>query len=233
MSHHLSLSPNVTIRHKSHIAEELHLSQLKNELVSLPINGSKIRSRQKSTTDFPHEQEFDSFSKLSIYNFQENCEKEGEDIEELKTNSRLNLFTTLPQKDKIVSKFSEVDLMDEICLRNFITFPLQKSKWLRCKIERILCEKKVTKFNLILCDNGRQIMSVIRRPKKSYLFYMICDTYMLKEKNYLGKLKSNFFGTEFNSFDSGKKVKKDTNPDFHRLNLATVTYVKFLLIKIY
>lgn len=46
-----------------------------------------------------------------------------------------------------------------------------------------------------------------------------------KGNHYIGKLRSNFLGTEFNIFDTGKNPKDTDKKEEHRLNLGSVVYV--------
>jgi len=47
----------------------------------------------------------------------------------------------------------------------------------------------------------------------NYLISFNKDSINKKEPFYLGKLRSNFLGTEFNIWDHGKNPKETNNPD--------------------
>lgn len=108
----------------------------------------------------------------------------------------------------------------------FLTNSLDNNVWMKCEIERKLIDKKVLNFTM-KDENGQIILSAVKRPKKSYRLYMHSDELI---QNYLGKMKSNFFGTEFNAWDSGKNPKKEKNVELQRSNIATITYVIQVLI---
>lgn len=119
---------------------------------------------------------------------------------------------------------------DDAQTKFFLTKPVEKGLWLKCHIERKICDKKIVKYSMTLADSNKFLLYVIKKPKKSYNFYMTPEAFA-KDKYFMGKLKSNFFGTEFSVFDSGSKPKKEKNKDLHRSNVAVVTYVQ--KIKIY
>ncbi len=116
------------------------------------------------------------------------------------------------------------ELEDENQTKKFIMQPIETDSWLKCQIERKQCDKKVVKYIMTLNETGKFLISVIKKPKKSYHYFISKDAVNKKDKDYLGKLKSNFFGTEFNAYDAGVKPKKEKNKDLHRLNLASITY---------
>lgn len=45
-----------------------------------------------------------------------------------------------------------------------------------------------------------------------------------KSDSYIGKLRSNFMGTEFNIYDSGKNPKNSSNFDLVRHQLGSIIY---------
>lgn len=69
-------------------------------------------------------------------------------------------------------------------------------------------------------------MAARKRPKNStpnYIITLSSDTFE-KDSNYLGKLRSNFFGTEFNLFDTGVNPKNTEKSNEWRSHLAGVDY---------
>ena len=68
-------------------------------------------------------------------------------------------------------------------------------------------------------------MCALRPKKKTYSFCLNENpAEFKKDDNYMGKLESNFLGTEFLLYDSGKKPKKIGNGEL-RSNLCAITYV--------
>lgn len=123
-------------------------------------------------------------------------------------------------------------------LSDFILFkrPIDNGLWLRCKLEMI---KKGKIYELSLTDNGNFILSAFKRSRNT------CSNYMIrldkefeqvkKDSGYIGKLKSNFFNSEYSIFDSGKNPKKTKIKEEYRKELGAVIYVMkifylFLLI---
>jgi hypothetical protein len=113
--------------------------------------------------------------------------------------------------------------------------PIDKNIWLRCKIER---SKKIKKgFILSLSDNENSLISGLKKSKNlcsNYMIRMDCDLETeKKDSNFIGKLKSNFFGTEYNLYDSGVNPKmlknKNKNDDINvniRKELGYISYVR-------
>ena len=99
--------------------------------------------------------------------------------------------------------------------------------WLRCKIE---IQKKGKKaYVLSLSDNGNFILGAFKRTRNTSSNYMIrlddeLDV-VKKDSGYIGKLKSNFFNTEFNIYDTGKNPKKTKNKEEYRKELGVIFYV--------
>jgi hypothetical protein len=51
-----------------------------------------------------------------------------------------------------------------------------------------------------------------------------------KGNYYIGKLRANFFGTEYNIFDTGKNPKDTKKREEHRLNYGAIIYVFNIII---
>jgi hypothetical protein len=79
------------------------------------------------------------------------------------------------------------------------------------------------------------IIGALKRKRNTCSNYMIRIDRDLdevkKDSGYIGKLKANFFGTEFNVYDNGKNPKKTKNPSECRMNIGVVVYVINLIKK--
>ena len=69
-------------------------------------------------------------------------------------------------------------------------------------------------------------MAARKRPKNTTPNYMITMNYdnFEKDDNYLGKLRSNFFGTEFTLYDTGSNPADTNNQKEWRTHLAAIEY---------
>lgn len=69
-------------------------------------------------------------------------------------------------------------------------------------------------------------MAARKRPKNKTPNYIITHNFdnFDKDDKYLGKLRSNFFGTEFTLFDTGCNPKDSQNKNEWRTELAAVEY---------
>ena len=107
--------------------------------------------------------------------------------------------------------------------------PIDKGYWVRCKIEKSKNGKKG--YILSLSDSGHPIMSAFKRSKNICSNFMIRLDYDLesekKDSGYIGKLKSNFFRSEYNLFDSGENPKRAKNKENIRKELGYISYVMF------
>ncbi len=78
------------------------------------------------------------------------------------------------------------------------------------------------------------LLGARKRPKNVTANYMISldhDCFDKESKYIVGKIRSNFLGTIFNIFDSGKNPKNTNIIDEIRNQLGVVTYVIVTLIK--
>ena len=69
-------------------------------------------------------------------------------------------------------------------------------------------------------------MAARKRPKNTTPNYMLTMNHenFDKDTNYLGKLRSNFFGTEFSLFDTGCNPKDSNIESEYRAYLAAINY---------
>lgn len=146
---------------------------------------------------------------------------------ELKSNNFLTLTHKKESSKTLVDIFSDTShkKITDLELRTYLTKPIEmkNEKLFKCKIERKI-EKKIIKFYLyldseIIEKSEKLVISAIKDPKKSsshYCFSMNSDPSYIKDKQYLGTLKSNFFGTEYNLLNCSEEY-----------SLVTISYVKF------
>ena len=150
------------------------------------------------------------------------------------------------QTPKIFELLSNININDHRYIdlkevKNFMTSPLENGVWIRTNIERRTVDSKTTEFYMNLHDNNRILMKVLKKAKKSYRIYVNREGKESADSSelLLGKVKSNFFGTEFNLYDNENfmneekekenKIKEDKNK-IERSNLSTITYVRKIKI---
>lgn len=70
------------------------------------------------------------------------------------------------------------------------------------------------KYHLHISNGFLYLMSAKKRAYNNTSNYIIslAREDMQKEANYIGKVRSNFMGTEFTLYDSGKNPKKTKDP---------------------
>eukprot|EP01029_Cantina_marsupialis_P026672 TRINITY_DN7226_c0_g1_i1.p1 TRINITY_DN7226_c0_g1~~TRINITY_DN7226_c0_g1_i1.p1 ORF type:complete len:532 (-),score=166.50 TRINITY_DN7226_c0_g1_i1:232-1827(-) len=123
-------------------------------------------------------------------------------------------FVEKPRTRRTYDPSPKADVgLDFSDMERFLMSPLpQEHGVLQCYIER---QKKTfglyPQFRLFTAKDDRFLLASRKRPKQktsNYLITMDKRDLGRKSKNYLGKLRSNFFGTEFNIFDKGDSEKK-------------------------
>lgn len=88
------------------------------------------------------------------------------------------------------------------------------------------------KYTLQLSDGEKLLLVGKKRSGNTTSNYMICIDEAKMKKNsagYLGKLRSNFLGTEFYIYDGGDNPKKAKNMEEARNQLGVVEYEKNVL----
>lgn len=109
-----------------------------------------------------------------------------------------------------------------------ILSPLPRKTIFKCNIVRKKdgLDKSFPKYYAYSFPNERFLMAARKRPKNStpnYIITLSQETFE-KDSNYLGKLRSNFFGTEFNLFDTGLNPNSTSKSIDWRCHLAGVDY---------
>ena len=87
-------------------------------------------------------------------------------------------------------------------------------------------DKVYPKYYVYSYPNERFLMSARKRPNNTTPNYLVTMNYdnFEKDDNYLGKLRSNFFGTEFTLYDTGCNPKDSKNTNEWRAHFAAVEY---------
>jgi hypothetical protein len=123
----------------------------------------------------------------------------------------------------------ELDIED---FQNFLFSPLQNDKTLFCKIIRkvdSVYEKLYPRYYLYLSNNEKFLLSAKKAFASTSITYLISNkegVINMKDDSYIGKISSNFIGTEFNIFDNGKKHNETKNITEMRTQYGAVTYVR-------
>jgi len=163
-------------------------------------------------------------------NYNNNIEKDG-----IPTNEN-NLDTTVDNNPlmklfKIVMSSPPETLQAED-LKFFLNSPIPLNCVFKCNVLRKKdgLDKLYPKYFVYTYPNDRFIMAARKRPKNTTSNYMLTlshDTFE-KDSNYMAKLRSNFFGTEFNLYDTGKNPKDTIDPQEMRQHYSVIKYVLIL-----
>ena len=159
----------------------------------------------------------------------ENLEKKSEKSEET-PEKKLKKMTT-DEYEKKVLKINQMDLAD---MKKFVLNPPPKDKIIQVSILRDKSGFKnrfYPKFHVFFSENiNYHIMSACKKPgnkSSNYILSLDKKDFSRKSKNCLGKLRSNFVGTEFYLYDKGENPnKKKKNPENIRSEFAFIKYQK-------
>lgn len=128
-----------------------------------------------------------------------------------------------------------LDIRDIPDMRAFLMSPCPKGYRLECTIKRDKSglSRFFPKYHCYLSNGGYQyLMSGKKRAHNKTSNYLISynKNEIKKNSNYcLGKVRSNFLGTEFNIFDHGLNPGKSTDIEKLRANLGVILYESNLL----
>jgi hypothetical protein len=122
-------------------------------------------------------------------------------------------------------------------LRQFLFSPIPEGRILTCNVKRkklsVIKEKDFYIYYVFLSDNDRFVMaSYFNKNKNCYSITRNIEVLEDKQEDNIGCVYSNYFGTEFNIFDQGKKPSKTVSIEEARVNLGTVRFeVSFFGLK--
>lgn len=191
---------------------------------------------------FPESEEHEKNYKLYEIN------KEKEQLNDINSDRyfetrKYSIFSRVNSDDRLKSKtlkkieFSLINSKEEIYNKissftegisyeqhlNFLFFTLPKDQMISCRIIKVsdnLIGKFYPVYLLYLEINDKLLMTAKKIYKTTSTTYNI---YFKDESECIGKLSSNFLGTEFNLFDSGRK--HDVKGDLPlRLQYACIQY---------
>jgi tubby-related protein 1 len=88
-------------------------------------------------------------------------------------------------------------------------------------------DKLYPKYYCTVLKSEKFLMGARKRPNNTtanYLITMSFDNFEKNSEGFLGKLRSNFMGTEFSIYDTGKNPSEAKNGNEIRKQLAQITY---------
>ncbi|CAD8058431.1 unnamed protein product [Paramecium primaurelia] len=117
--------------------------------------------------------------------------------------------------------------------KHFLLNPAQKGGMIQCTIKRDrsgMC-RFYPKYHMHFSNGFLYLMSAKKRACNNTSNYIISQSRddMEKSDNFLGKVRSNFMGTEFILYDSGLNPEKTKDPQKFRQQLGVVQYESNLL----
>lgn len=127
--------------------------------------------------------------------------------------------------EKMCNPFTE---LDELIKLFMMPIP-QSAGIIECTITRNKSgfNRFYPKYTLMLSEGEKFLLNGKKRGANKTANYMITldqDNLKRKGKGFLGKLRANFLGTEFNIFDNGENPKKTTPKEAVRNELGSVVY---------
>jgi len=143
--------------------------------------------------------------------------------------------TDMQQQGDMIPRPLHLDIRDIPDMKTFLMSPCPKGYRLECTIKRDKSglSRFYPKYHCYLSNGGYQyLMSGKKRAQNKTSNYLLSYNKNEIKKNSpycLGKVRSNFMGTEFNLFDQGLNPGKSTDIEKLRANLGVVLYESNLL----
>lgn len=155
------------------------------------------------------------------------------------TAASLPRANSLPSTDDSPKLVPQPVLIRELLqdMRKFLTSPLPRNVTVLCSIRRDsrgIKKRFYPKYLLHLSEGYTFLLAGKKRANSktsNYLISMNQDELSTRNPAYLGKLRSNFLGTQFIIYDTGlDPAKKSAHPDTIREELGVVLYQSNLMV---
>eukprot|EP00357_Protocruzia_adherens_P026546 CAMPEP_0115007224 /NCGR_PEP_ID=MMETSP0216-20121206/21034_1 /TAXON_ID=223996 /ORGANISM="Protocruzia adherens, Strain Boccale" /LENGTH=626 /DNA_ID=CAMNT_0002374089 /DNA_START=84 /DNA_END=1964 /DNA_ORIENTATION=+ len=200
---------------ESHEEESNH-SDLKKETPSVPkIDLAAMRARKaEKRVKFPKNEE-----EKNVIQTNSTKEEDGVPVQHLDDKESVvtpgRILQTVPEPQD---------------LKKFMMTTIPKGKMMQCVIYR---EKKgfgnmiAPKYHVYSSNHMRYLMSAkkqIANKTSNYHLSMDRNDFKRKSDNYLGKLRSNFMGTQYTIYDRGENPENTNSPDQIRQEMAVIYY---------
>jgi hypothetical protein len=160
--------------------------------------------------------------------------KPAKDAEQRQAKARISIRPSLVPIPTPIVRMQGAILAEEMRnIREFLTRPLHPDLHLECRLVRNRSGFKrfFPVYSLTLEHTGSFLLAAKKRPNNKTSNYLISMSESDLKKNsafYIGKLRSNFLGTEYCIYDNGlNPKKKKTRPEQHREQLGAVLYVRY------
>lgn len=135
-----------------------------------------------------------------------------------------NVITT-PGGMQVIAA-SALNLNSAEAIREFMTKPGPKGAYIQCKIQRM--EKLYPQYYIYLEETNQFLLAARKRKRSSTSNYLISSDQADLSRggaHFVGKVRSNFVGTELVIYDGGlSPKKKEATPETLRKELACVMY---------
>jgi len=183
-------------------------------------NGKKEEESKRSQTEVADEGNKENKEKQNNTEYQNTGgDQENKEDEELQTLMEIfKNLTAYPPKE-----------VDEEHMEFFLTEPIPQGVTLMVNITRKKTglEKIYPKYFCTVHESNAFLMAARKRPHNvsaNYIITMSKDNFEKESKQTIGKLRSNFMGTEFNIYDNGKNPNDSKNLNEIRCQYASVVY---------
>lgn len=138
-----------------------------------------------------------------------------------------------PDANEALSKVLNLDIRDIADMKAFLMSPCPKGYRIECTIKRDRSglNRFYPKYHCYISNGPQYLMSGKKRGQNKTSNYLIAYHKDVKKNSpyCLGKVRSNFMGTEFNIFDEGLNPSKAKDIERLRSNLGVVLYESNLL----
>jgi tubby-related protein 1 len=98
---------------------------------------------------------------------------------------------------------------------------------LQCCLRRDTGDIASTSYSLYISNTFKHLLSAKKKvfcATSNYALSTDKNDFDVKNKSYMGKVRSNFLGTQFNGYSKGANPEKTTDKTNIRANVVTVKY---------
>jgi tubby-related protein 1 len=116
-----------------------------------------------------------------------------------------------------------------LSIEDFVSQALPKGYVLQCCLRRDTSDVSSTTYSLYISNTFKHLLSARKKAfcaTSNYALSTDKTDFDANSKSYMGKVRSNFLGTQFNGYSKGTNPDKATDQSTVRANIVTVNYQK-------
>lgn len=206
---------------------------MEDESMKVPTNDvdENIANVDDDDDDHEHPEDGAQVSPQQIESDQEGGQIQDDSTRKLK----LKRGKLINDPKELLLRQAELKALDTLSLRTFVHQPLHPTFWIHTHVKRVKTgmTKLSRKFEM-WTDTGVFLLATTKKGSTKTSYYPISvdrEDLTNKDVNYVGKVRSNFVGSEWLGYGEGSNPKKMAMSDNPREEMAAVKYSSNLLGK--